>query len=150
MSGKPFVWHRRVSFGDCDPARIAYTGRIPDFALEAIDGFWEATLEGDNWFRMNVDLGIGTPFVHMEIDFFSPITPRAVLLNHVRPIRLGTTSITFEVEGVQAGVRCFRAQFVCVFVVAEGLKKIPVPERIRAAVEAAFPELAAGAIAPGA
>lgn len=35
--GTPFVWQRRVGFGDCDPAQIAYTGRIPDFALEAID-----------------------------------------------------------------------------------------------------------------
>lgn len=143
MDGTPFVWPRRVSFGDCDPARIAYTGRIPDFALEAIDGFWEALLDGDNWFRMNVDLGIGTPFVHMEVDFLSPITPRAVLLNHVRPVRLGTTSIAFAVEGVQAGICCFRAQFVCVFVAAGELTKIPVPERIRTALEAAFPDLVA-------
>ena len=145
-----FLWERRVSFGDCDPARIAYTGRLPDFVLDAIDAFWEAHLEGDNWFRMNVDLGMGMPFVHLELDFLSPITPRARLMLHVRPQRLGTTSITFEVEAWQSGVRCFRAQTVSVFVELEGLKKIPVPPRIRAALEAAFPELTATRIAPGA
>ncbi len=136
----PFIWHRRVSFGDCDPARIAYTGRIPEFCLESIDALWEAILDGENWFHMNVDLGMGTPFVHMEVDFFAPITPRAVLACHVTPARLGTTSITFRVEGHQAGVLCFRAEFVCVFVVADTLKKIPVPERIRAAIATRWPE----------
>jgi len=63
MRAEGFVWRRRVGFGDCDPARIAYTGRIPEFALKAIDAFWEDLLDGDNWFRMNVDQGIGTPFV---------------------------------------------------------------------------------------
>ena len=65
QSGNAFLWERRVSFGDCDPARIAYTGRLPEFVLDAIDAFWEAHLEGDNWFRMNVDLGMGMPFVHL-------------------------------------------------------------------------------------
>ena len=66
---REFVWRQREGFGDCDPAGIAYKGRIPDFALEAIDALWEALLNGDNWFRMTVDQKVGTPFVHMEFDF---------------------------------------------------------------------------------
>ncbi|MGA1761049.1 MAG: acyl-CoA thioesterase, partial [Paracoccaceae bacterium] len=30
----------RVSWGDCDPARIVYTGKLPAMALEAINGWW--------------------------------------------------------------------------------------------------------------
>ncbi|MDI4655584.1 acyl-CoA thioesterase [Xanthobacter autotrophicus] len=132
MGNGAFIWRRRVGFGDCDPARIAYTGRIPDFALEAIDAFWEDLLDGDNWFRMNVDQGFGCPFVHMEMDFKVPITPRAPLFCHVEPARLGTTSITFRVVGMQDGHPCFIASFVAVFVVAGELRKIPVPDHIRA------------------
>ena len=44
MEDRPDNAHRhviRVTWGDCDPARIAYTGRLPVFALEAIDaGVW--------------------------------------------------------------------------------------------------------------
>jgi len=47
----------RVSWGDCDPARIAYTGNIPAWALEAINGWWEAHLDGDGWFQMELDRG---------------------------------------------------------------------------------------------
>ena len=37
----PFVHFVRVGWGDCDPARIAFTGRLAAFALEAIDAWWE-------------------------------------------------------------------------------------------------------------
>lgn len=139
MDRPAFIWQRRVGFGDCDPARIAYTGRIPDFALEAIDAFWEHILGGTNWFRMNVDQGIGTPFVHMEMDFRAPITPRAPLFCHVRPAPPGNASVTFHVEGVQADTVCFTSKFVCVFVDAASLKKIPIPDPIRAALATAGP-----------
>ncbi len=137
-----FVWRRRVAFGDCDPARIAYTGRIPEFALEAIDAFWESLLDGDNWFRFVVDQGIGTPFAHMRFDFKAPITPRFPLFCHVAPTVLGTTSVQFRVTGAQNGGVCFVADFVCVFVASHDMRKIAVPERIRAAMIAACPALA--------
>lgn len=136
-----FVWRRRIGFGDYDPARIAYTGRIPEFALEAIDAFWESLLDGDNWFRMNVDQGIGTPFVHMKFDFTAPITPRTDLQCHVKPVSLGNSSVTFSVIGTQNGTECFSAEFVSVFVSAPGFGKIPVPDRIRAALGSAYPTL---------
>ncbi|NMN58891.1 acyl-CoA thioesterase FadM [Xanthobacter sp. SG618] len=141
MGEDAFIWRRRVGFGDCDPARIAYTGKIPDFALEAIDAFWEDLLDGTNWFRMNVDLGIGCPFVHMEMDFKAPITPRAPLFCHVEPARLGTTSIMFRVTGVQEERTCFVAGFVAVFVREGELQQIPVPEHIRAALLGRFAHL---------
>ena len=59
---------RRVAWGDCDPARIAYSGRVPDFALEAIDAFWEHHLDGEGWFQLVLDRGIGTPFVHRRFE----------------------------------------------------------------------------------
>ena len=46
-----FVHAIRVGWADCDPARIAFTGRIPYFALEAIDAWWEHTV-GLDWYRL--------------------------------------------------------------------------------------------------
>lgn len=142
MTDRRFVWNRRVGFGDCDPARIAYTGRIPEFALEAIDAFWESLLGGDNWFTFNVDQGIGTPFVNMQFDFRAPITPRNPLELLVAPVALGASSIRFAVTGSQAGILCFESTFVCVFVALPEVCKIPVPHRIRTALQQAYPTLA--------
>ncbi|MFZ1813689.1 MAG: thioesterase family protein [Rhizobiaceae bacterium] len=139
MSGEgptPFVHSIAVRWADCDPARIAYTGRIPYFALDAIDAWWE-THAGADWFHMNVDRKVGTPFVHMSLDFTSPVTPRNRLLCEVRLLRLGETSIRFEVTGRQNGIDCFRGEFVEVFVEADShLKKLKVPAELRERLEA--------------
>ena len=135
----PYIHEIRVAWGDCDPARIAYTANIPAWALAAINGFWEAVLDGDGWYQMELDRGFGTPFVHMEMDFRAPITPRHRLLCAVRPQRLGSSSITFRVEGHQAGVLCFESLFVCVFITAGSLEKRSVPEIVRARVTPLLP-----------
>ena len=132
---KSFVHEIRVGWGDCDPAKIAYTGRLPVFALEAIDAWWEDTLGGDGWYQLEMDRGFGTPFVHLECDFRSPVTPRYRLLCEVFPTKLGTKSISFKVIGRQNGVLCFEGGFTCVFTKAATVSTIPAPDDIRAIVE---------------
>lgn len=125
----------RVGWGDCDPAKIAYTGRIPNWALEAIEAWWEQHLDGDGWYQMELDRNVGTPFVHMSIDFVAPVTPRHRLICHVWPVRLGTTSLEFRVDGRQDGATCFSGSFVSVFTVADAFQKQPPPADIRAIIE---------------
>lgn len=130
----PFVHQITVRWADCDPAKIAYTGRIPQFALEAIDCWWEQCI-GLDWFKMNVDRDIGTPFVHLSVDFRSPVTPREKLDCAVSLIKLGESSVRFKVIGSQAGRLCFEGEFVEVFVAAQAHKKIEIPADFRAKLE---------------
>lgn len=123
-----------VRWADCDPARIAYTGRIPNFALEAIDEWW-AVHTGADWFRGNIDQNLGTPFVHMSLDFRHPVTPRHPLICEVRLLRLGESSIRFSVKGFQNDILCFEGEFVEVFVEADAHRKIAAPEEIRRKLE---------------
>ncbi|RDD70055.1 acyl-CoA thioesterase [Paracoccus versutus] len=134
-----FVWQRRVGFGDCDPALIAYTGRIADFALEALDAFWDDLLDGRGWYHMNVHQGYGMPFVRMEYEFAAPITTKAPLMCYVTPELIGKTSVTMRVEGRQSGRTCFNGRFVSVFTETESMQKISVPASVRSAFEARFP-----------
>lgn len=135
----PFVHEIRVMWGHCDPAKIAYTGHIPWWALESINAWWEAHLGGDGWYQLELDRNVGTPFVHMSLDFRSPITPRHRLMCEVRPMRLGTSSIEFRVVGRQNGTLCFEGRFVCVFIIADQFKSQPAPADIRAVVEPFLP-----------
>jgi acyl-CoA thioesterase FadM len=130
-----FVHEIRVGWGDCDPAKIAYTGHLPRFALAAIDAWWEAHLGGDGWFQMELDRGTGTPFVHMSLDFRSPVTPRHRLMCEVWPTRLGNTSIEFRVDARQDGKLCFEGRFVCVFVESSSFAPKQPPQDIRSIVE---------------
>ena len=124
-----------VTWGDCDPARIVYTGRIPNFALDAINSWWEAQLGGDGWFQMEIDRNVGTPFVRLETDFRHPVTPRHVLVCHVWPVSIGRTSIAFRVDWVQDAMTCFSTRAINVFTVASEFRKQPPPVEIRAMVE---------------
>ena len=130
-----FVHEIRVGWGDCDPAKIAYTGRLPAFALEAIDAWWEHNLDGDGWYQMELDRGTGTPFVNMSIDFRSPVTPRHRLMCEVWPCKLGTKSITFRVDARQDGVLCFEGTFTCVFIDPDNFTSKAAPDDYRAVIE---------------
>jgi 4-hydroxybenzoyl-CoA thioesterase len=135
-AGEPEVFTHviRVGWGDCDPALIAFTGRLPVFAIESIDAWWEHHF-GAGWYQMELDRGLGTPFVHMSLDFRVPVTPRHRLECRTWPVALGKTSVSFRVDGVQNGVVCFSGRFVCVFAVPQALKKRPPPEEVRALLE---------------
>lgn len=122
----------RVTWGDCDPARIVYTARLPWFALDAINAWWEAHLGGDGWYQLELDRNIGTPFVHMSMDFRAPVTPRHRLICSVWPSRLGEKSVTFRVDAQQDGRLCFEGTFTCVFVIADQFKSRPAPPELRA------------------
>lgn len=130
-----FVHEIRVGWGDCDPARIAYTGHLPGFALQAIDAWWEHQLDGDGWYQMELDRGTGTPFVHMSIDFRSPVKPRHRLACSVWPVALGQKSVTFRVEARQDGTLCFEGKFVCVFIEPSDFSAKPAPADYRAVIE---------------
>lgn len=131
----PFVHRVNVTWGDCDPARIAYTARLPYFALDAINAWWEAHFDGEGWFQMEVDRNVGTPFVRLEMEFHSPVTPRHPLLCETYPTRLGNKSITFAVKGRQDGVTCFEGLFTCVFTIADEFKSQSAPARMRQIIE---------------
>lgn len=131
----PFVHDIRVTWGDCDPARIAYTGRLPAMALEAINAWWEAHLDGTGWYQMELDRNVGTPFVGLKMDFRAPVTPRHVLHCAVWPCALGTTSVTFRVVGTQNGTECFVGEFTSVFVVADEFFKQSAPPDMRAVIQ---------------
>jgi acyl-CoA thioesterase FadM len=137
----PFTHHRRITFADTDAANIAYTGRFPNFALDAIDAWFVDRLHTD-WYRLNNDHGLGTPFVHLDMDFASPLTPRDELATIVRLTKAGRSALTFTVTGRVGERIAFTGTFVCVFVARATGKSCDIPEPFRARVlgEAALSE----------
>lgn len=127
----PYAHAIDVGWGDADPAQIAYTANIPAWGLRAIEAWIEACV-GVGWYAMNLDLGVGTPFVEVSCSFRSPITPRCPLVIEVTVARLGQTSLTCALEGFQEGRLCFTGNMACVFVDAVAFKRIPVPPVMRA------------------
>lgn len=128
-------------WADADPAGIVYTARFTDYALRAIDA-WMIARVGAGFYRMNTEWGIGTPFVHTECDLRAPARPGEALNIAVFIERVGTTSLTFTVQGrgAERGLLHFEGRFVCVCVnsleqYAE-VKPMALDARLRSAAEA--------------
>lgn len=130
----PHRYSRPVSWGDCDPAQIAYTGNVPKWCLVAIES-WVKACFGINWYELNLDHGMGTPFVHLEHDFKSPVTARDRLVITVHLERAGTSSMAFRLEGHQGDRLCFVGNYANVLVEAKTIKPLPFPPNMRKALD---------------
>lgn len=131
---KPFVYTISVGWGDCDPAQIAYTANIPAWGLRGIEAWYKACL-GIDWYVINLHFGIGTPFVSLNFEFKSPITPLGELLVSVYVDRVGGSSISHCVEGHQNGSLCFTGKTVAAFVDASTMKPMPIPPNMRHSIQ---------------
>lgn len=130
----PLVQEITVGWGDCDPAQIAYTANIPAWGLLAVEAWYKACL-GVNWYEINLDHGVGTPFVSLGFDFVSPVTPRAPLLVSVYVERLGRSSLGHVVEARQEDAVCFYGRTTAAFVGANEMKAVAIPDNMRASIE---------------
>jgi len=130
----PFVYRHHVAWGDCDPAQIAYTAHIPRWGLLAIE-HWYRLLIGFDWYTLNMDLGIGTPFVSLKFDFVAPVRPPEQLEITVEVERTGNSSLTHRVKGYQLETLCFEGTTVAAFVNAITMEPINIPPNIRKSID---------------
>ncbi|MCP5426312.1 MAG: acyl-CoA thioesterase [Gammaproteobacteria bacterium] len=127
----PYTYRRRIHWSHTDAAHIVYTVRFFDYAMEAIENWFQDVVSLD-WYRLNLDLHMGTPFVHIDMDFKAPLTPRHDLLVTVEVERLGDKSLSFKVFGKRSDeVDSFEARFTCCMVDNRSMTPISVPERMR-------------------
>lgn len=125
---------RVINWADTDAACIVYTGNYLPICLEAIEGWFREVL-GIDWFDMNINLGIGTPFVHVEIDISAPLTPQNQLRIQVIVVRLGNKSLSFKLIGLRDPntnpLTVFVGQFTCCFAHTQTLESISIPDEYR-------------------
>lgn len=131
----PFVHRRRLRFGESDAATIIYTVRFFDYAIDAIDAWYEA-IAGVSLYDLNIRHETSCPFVRTEMDFHAPLRPGNDLLVRVLVERMGRSSLTFAVEGMLPdGAPRFSGRFTISFISPALMKSIPIPppiaERVR-------------------
>ena len=136
-----FVHTRRLTFGDTDAARIVYTPRAVHFAVEAVEA-WLLERMGISWLHLVRDEQMGTPCVHAEVDFISPMVPPDFLHTEVLLTAAGRSSLTFRLAGRIEERLCWRGNFVFAFYSQATGRAAPIPEQYRTAITR---ELAIGA-----
>lgn len=132
----PFLHTRRIIWGDTDGAGIVYTPRVGHFAMEAVEAWFLDRLTID-WLQINAVQRIGTPFVRLEIDFKSRMSPPDMISTRVILEKAGRSSLNFRITCriADTGRLCWEALMICVFVSNETYRSIPVPPHYVDAVQ---------------
>lgn len=126
----PFSHERTITFGETDAARIVYTVRFFDFAIDAIDAFY-SQIFGITLYDLNINHDLSCPFVHAEIDFKSALRPGEVLKTTVLVERIGRSTLTFAIEGkTVSGRDSFVGKFIVSFIAPSRMKSVPLPAKI--------------------
>ncbi|MEJ8813124.1 thioesterase family protein [Variovorax ureilyticus] len=136
----PFVQRRMVRFGDTDAAKIVYTVKFFDFAMDALDGWFAAVLDHD-WYALNTEYGVSCPFVQCGLDFKAPLRPGQEVAIEILVTRLGSSSLQFQIRGFRPDeVLSFTGRWTCVFVDPTSMQATAIPavfaQRISAYIEA--------------
>ena len=126
----PFSDRRGIRFGETDAARIVYSVRFFDYAIDAIDAWYES-VAGISLYDLNMGFDISCPFVHAELDFQSPLRPGDDLATQVLVDGMGRSTLHFAVRGHAGRQReVFTGRFSLSFIAPSRMKSIPVPEPI--------------------
>lgn len=135
-----YSFHRRILFGDCDPAGAVYTPRIAHFVVEACLEF-QTHILGASAPRALFSLGILPPARNLAIDFLAPLDYDEEIKISVVVSAIGRTSYTCSVEAEkQDAVIAFRATFTQVCVDAGTKLPTAIPESLMSALRRHVPQ----------
>ena len=131
----PFVHHRRILFGDCDPGGIIYTPRVSHFVVEAGLAFMSEKLGGSPE-RKLFEMGVAPPARKLSMEFLSAMTWDDELLVAVELKEIRQHAIVLSFEGTVSEKKTFTAELTMVCVSKDTFKKAPVPDKLRHALSA--------------
>jgi len=136
--GKVFLHDQLVRFSHCDPAGIVYYPAFLDLA-HATKEDWFTEALGYSHFDLIRSRGIGTPTVNLQCDFFRTVEMGDVLRFEMRMLKVGASSIQYELLGKVRDIECLRILQTVVFMHLQTRKAVPIPEDLRAPIEEYLP-----------
>jgi acyl-CoA thioester hydrolase len=122
----------RVRWVDTDASgRIHYTAAFRYFEIAEWELFRRA---GVSFKESHGELSF--PRVEVKASFLAALYADDEIAVHIRPEKLGRTSIIFACEVFKGDVRAITGQVVCVFI-GKDQRPVPIPDNVRRALSAA-------------
>jgi acyl-CoA thioester hydrolase len=124
----PFVHELRVRYGECDPQGIVFNANYLVYFDVAFTELWR---EAVGPWKLLHDHGIDAVVAEANLDFKAPARDDEILSLHARVTRLGSTSITTEIDYLRDADLLVRARLRHVCVARETWMKTDVPQFVR-------------------
>lgn len=133
MSDNPLEFRFRVRYGECDAQQVVFNARYGDYVDIAINEYIRALF---GRYQNMLDRGLDMQVVSMTLNWSAPARFDDVLCARIAPERLGNTSFTLKVSFVRYpdNAPIAEADVVYVLVDAKELRKVPLPEDLRASM----------------
>ena len=122
-----FVHELRVRYGECDPQGIVFNA---NYLLYFDVAFTELWREAVGPWSMMVERGVDAVVAEANTRYRAPARYDDVIQLRARVVRLGTTSITTEIDVVRAGEVLVEGRLRHVFVDATTWQKTEMPDWI--------------------
>lgn len=135
MADDLFIFERRVGFGECDPARIFFAPRAVDYAVEAVELWYDAVL-GVSWSDLVNLHHLEARFLSMDCDYKRPLVAGEVI--RVRVSVTGIDGDTFTLGAAAElgpGEPAFQVTLVMAFIERDQGEAIPIPPHYRERIE---------------
>ena len=123
---------RKLRFGDCDPAGIAYFPRYFDLLNGVVEDWWGAM--GHPWKILFGQRRIGLPTVRFEVDFRAPAFLGDELRFSLAIKRIGKKSVELDHFVRREGNVLWQASQVMVATSLDSHRSIPWPDDLHAAL----------------
>lgn len=124
----PFVHELRVRYGECDPQGIVFNANYLVYFDVAFTELWR---EAVGPWKLLHDHGIDAVVAEANLDFRAPARDDEILSLRARVTRLGSTSITTEIDYMRDSELLVKARLRHVCVARESWKKTDVPQFVR-------------------
>lgn len=131
-----FEYRRRVAFGDCDSARIIFTPKAFDYAVEAVEA-WYGEVLGVCWADLLNCHNLEVTFERAGCEYFRSLVADQMVQVRVEVVGTESSTIVFSATGVNgSGEPCFRATLEACFISRGHGVPVPIPSPYRKVVEA--------------
>jgi acyl-CoA thioesterase FadM len=148
LSTEPFSYRRRIAFGECDPARIYYAPRAVDYAVEAVEAWYESVL-GVTWADLVVRHGLEATFARVDCEYMRPLVAGQVIQVRLRVVGTDRTKILFRASGEgDSDEPYFQALLTTCLVERKRSAPIPIPSEYRERIESYRAQCGEGSATP--
>ncbi len=124
-----------IRFSHCDPAGIVYFPHYFDMFNGVIEDWYKDELKHD-YAELVMAGRYAFPFVHIECDFKIPSLMGEVIELTLLVDRVGRSSLGIVIVCHRGGLERLRARMVTAMMSIETKKPAPLPQKLRAAIEA--------------
>ena len=131
MSGR-YTHSLRVRYGECDPQNVVFNANYLAYLDVALTEFWREAVGG--WHEM-LEQGLDMVVAESRLRFRAPARFDDVLSLRAQVTRLGTTSVTTEIDVLRDSELLVEGRLQHVCVDAQTWKKTELPDWVRSGLQ---------------